>query len=205
MDIAVAARKTGIFTRRICPASFEEHSMTVHEKFYTQFIAPVESRMMRSIWRLVRHEQLAEDTLQDVLILIWRKRERIRRHPNPEALILKMCLDCGYDSLRKQERRRRLVKARQAKTEKFSVEKSAAHELERKELEAEVLGAIACLSRKQATAVLMRIVQRQEYDVIARAMECSETTARIHVSRGRKRLSERLAHLLKSSVEGGSL
>lgn len=81
------------------------------EALYDQLIAPMESRMMRTIWRVVRQSEIAEDTLQDALTIIWRKRDRVRRHPNPQALILKICLNCAHDSLRKRERIQKLQDA----------------------------------------------------------------------------------------------
>ena len=62
--------------------------------------------------------------------------------------------------------------------------------------------AVSRLPRKQAQAVLMRVVEGEDYEVIAQAMNCSETTARIHVHKGRKRLSQWLSHL-KSTSYGG--
>ena len=41
---------------------------------YDELIAPMEAAMMRSIWRIVRNVDLAEDTLQDALAIIWKKR-----------------------------------------------------------------------------------------------------------------------------------
>jgi DNA-directed RNA polymerase specialized sigma24 family protein len=49
----------------------------------------------------------AEDCLQDALAVVWKKRLQIRLHPNPQALILKICLNAAYDSLRRLERMRR--------------------------------------------------------------------------------------------------
>lgn len=77
----------------------------------------------------------------------------------------------------------------------------AADELVGKEIETEVLDAIGRLPEKQAVAVLMRIVQDEPYDAIAQAMGCSESTVRIHVSRGRARLSQWLSHLKTASRE----
>jgi RNA polymerase sigma-70 factor (ECF subfamily) len=175
--------------------------MTDESTLYDQLIAPMESRMMRTIWRVVRRGELAEDTLQDALTIIWRKRDHIRRHPNPQALILKICLDCSYDSLRKQERFRKMHDASATGSLESHPDKDGSRELEGKEVEAEVLKAIGRLPRKQAEAVLMRIVQDEPYGVIAETMGCSETTVRIHVSRGRKRLSRLLSHLQPTSFE----
>ena len=77
--------------------------------------------------------------------------------------------------------------------------------MERKEIEGEVLAAIARLPRKQAAAVLMRIIQDQSYRAIAQALGCRETTARIHVSKGRAKLSRQLSHLSSKSTEEVSL
>jgi RNA polymerase sigma-70 factor (ECF subfamily) len=178
--------------------------MTDEKSLYDWLIAPVESRMMRTIWRVVRHDQLAEDTLQDALAIIWRKRNRIHRHPNPQALILKICLNCAYDSLRKRERQRRQKDLSNLASYESQSRTNASLELEKKQAVAEVLNAIGRLPRSQALAVLMRIVQDQPYEAIAQTMGCSETTVRIHVSRGRKRLSQWLSHLQTSSFEESS-
>jgi len=173
--------------------------MTDEKSLYDRLIAPVESRMMRTIWRVVRHDQLAEDTLQDALAIIWRKRNRIHRHPNPQALILKICLDCAYDSLRKRERQRRQRDLSNLASYVSQSRTNASLELEKKQAVAVVLNAIGRLPRNQALAVLMRIVQDQPYEAIAQTMGCSETTVRIHVSRGRARLSQWLSHLKPAS------
>jgi DNA-directed RNA polymerase specialized sigma24 family protein len=89
------------------PESRRESLVTDDRTIYNELIAPLEATMMRSIWRIVRKADLAEDSLQDALTVVWKKRHRIRRHPNPPALILKICLDTAYDSLRKLERLKR--------------------------------------------------------------------------------------------------
>ncbi|MDH4217361.1 MAG: RNA polymerase sigma factor [Candidatus Aminicenantes bacterium] len=173
--------------------------MANEKAVYEQLILPVETRMMRTIWRIVRQDQLAEDTLQDAMAIIWRKRNHIQQHPNPSALILKICLNCAYDSLRKRHRLRRQQDLTKLTASVIKARNNASQDLEQKQIVAEILNAIGRLPRKQALAVLMRIVQEQSYDVIAKSIGCSETTARIHVSRGRKRLSQWLVHLQSSS------
>jgi RNA polymerase sigma-70 factor (ECF subfamily) len=155
---------------------------------------------MRSAWRIVRHPDLAEDALQETLLIVWKKFERVERHPNPQALILKIGLDAAYDALRKQERRRRREEPFPALELPMPAGRTGAAVLEKKEIEEEVLAAIARLPRKQATAVLMRVVQDQPYPAIAQALGCRETTVRIHVSQGRARLSRELSHLSSKSV-----
>jgi len=200
MGITIASQDTKIPDREIPDKKFGrrrlEESLVADEKaIYEQLIAPLESRMMRAIWRIVRHPEMAEDTLQNALTIVWRKREHIQRHPNPQALILKICMNSAYDSLRKQKRFRKQEDSSLLHEFPDLSETSVPLVLERKKIEDEILKAMSRLPRKQAIAVLMRIIQGQPYDVIAQTLDCGEITARIQVSRGRAKLSQWLSHL----------
>lgn len=174
------------------------------EGIYEELIAPMESRMMRSIWRVVRNSELAEDTLQDALTIIWKKLRVVRRHPNPQALILKICLNAACDSLRRQRRSRRHEEISTLTNTAAPSDQGAMRTLAAREMEDEVLRAIARLPRKQALAVLMRIMQEEPFDAIARTLGCSEVTARLHVSKGRARLQRWLAHVVPSAGKEAS-
>ncbi len=168
---------------------------------FARLIAPLEERMMRTIWRIVRHPEAAEDTLQDVMAILWRKLHRIERHPNPEALVLRICHNAAYDTLRKHVRNRE--KSGLASTDGVGSPAGSddAGEAQQRRRVDEVLEAISGLPRKQALALLMRTVQDQPYDEIALVLGCSPITARIHVSKGRANLSRRLAHLLPGAAK----
>ena len=76
--------------------------------------------------------------------------------------------------------------------------------LEARALREQVLGAIKRLPAKQATAVVMRVLDEHPYRAIAEVLECAEVTARIHVMRGRARLRRLLAHLAPAArIDGG--
>jgi RNA polymerase sigma-70 factor, ECF subfamily len=163
----------------------------------------MESRMMRSIWRIIRQKEAAEDALQDALALIWKKRDAVARHPNPQALILKISIAAAYDAVRKNRRRLRHEISGLAGEPADDSAVPAVKESEDRRLRAAVLAAIGCLPRRQATAVLLRIVEEQSYEEIARAMDCSETTVRVHVNRARTALARRLAFLRPGLARGG--
>jgi RNA polymerase sigma-70 factor (ECF subfamily) len=185
----------------------EEGALKDRDFSYDRFIRPNEGQMTRVVWRIVRDPEDAEDTLQDALSTIWKKRGLVCVHPNPRALILKICINAAYDTLRKRSRRRKHEEpttlhlyTQQEDKPGLTHSLAASHtgaldKLVQKETEGEILEAIGRLPRKQAVAVLMRIVREQPYEVIAQAMGCSESTVRIHVARGRARLNKWLAHL----------
>ena len=40
---------------------------------YERLIAPIENRMIRCVWRIVRDPDDAEDALQDALLTVWKR------------------------------------------------------------------------------------------------------------------------------------
>lgn len=182
-----------------------EAAMDRREFDYDALVKPMEGRMMRSIWRIVRQKEAAEDALQEALAVIWKKRDAVARHPNPEAFILRISIDAATDAVRKMRRRLRHeipgLLDQAADGSAFPVSREA----EDRALRAGILEAISRLPRRQAAAVLLRLVEEQSYEEIARAMGCSDTTARIHVMRGRAALARRLAHLRPGVSEGQSV
>jgi RNA polymerase sigma-70 factor (ECF subfamily) len=165
---------------------------------YDELIAPMQAVMMRSIWRVVRNADTAEDCLQDALAVVWKKRFQIRLHPNPQALILKICLNAAYSSLRRQERMKRQTDLYHLDNAPAPPEQEPDCDLEEKEIEEQVRQAIRRLPRKRALAVMMRLIHEESFETIAHALDCSEITVRIHVFRGRAQLRKRLSHLCRS-------
>ena len=164
----------------------------IREFDYDLLVKPMEPRLMRTIWRIVRRREAAEDALQDALTIIWKKRAAVARHPNPQALILRIAVTAAIDAVRKDKRR--LGHESPGLPDDRSEDATATVEknVEGHELRAAIVEAISRLSRRQATATLLHIVEEQPYEEVARAMGCSETTTRVHVLRGRAALAKRL-------------
>ena len=173
---------------------------------YNSLVRPMESRMMRSIWRIVRQREAAEDALQDALAVIWKKRDVVARHPNPQALILKISVAAAYDAVRRNRRRLRHEIAGLPGEPADEAAAPAGRAGEDRCLRAAILEAIGGLPKRQATAVLLHLVEEQPYEEIARAMDCSETTVRVHVLRARAALTRRLAGLCPDlAARGGEI
>ena len=162
---------------------------------YDTLVRPIENQMIRSVWRIVRDPDDAEDAFQEATATIWKRLGRIRRHPNPRALILKICTDAAHDVLRRRLRQARTQEHMDAIADLPDPAPSAAQRLVSRETQAEIFRAIGQLSPKQGTAVLMRFVQDLSYREIAQSLGCRESTARKHVARARDRLFQLLEHL----------
>lgn len=196
---AATPLNTGLMEDEGTLESRGESLVTDDKTIYDELIAPLEATMMRSIWRIVRNADVAEDSLQDALAVIWKKRFQIRLHPNPQALILKICVNAAYDSLRRLERLRRQTDLSRLDDVPAPQDHGADRDLEERELEEQVQQAIRRLPRKRALAVMMRLIHEESFEEIAQALDCSEVTVRIHISKGRAQLRKWLSPLCQGS------
>ena len=164
--------------------------------FYDTYLAPLETRLLRTTWRITHDPDRARDALQDAMARIWTQRQRVRSHPNPAALVLRITIQAAIDALRRERRRRRAEGSAVPSSWRTIAPLAAA---EQREAHAMVLEAVARLPRKQAAAVTLRVLEEQPYGAIAAALGCAEATARVHVLRAR----EKLRHLLQALGPGG--
>ncbi len=172
------------------------------EAEFARLVLCRQGRMLRSIWRVVRDPDLAEDALQDALTTLWRKLPALARHPNPEAFVLRVCLNAACDQLRARTRRRRHDVPLDESENALAV--ARADLLQGPAALEEVREAVSRLHRREATAILLRALGHEPYEAIARSLGCSEVTARVHVLHARQKLRRWLSHLGRSSRQEAS-
>jgi RNA polymerase sigma factor (sigma-70 family) len=155
---------------------------------YEQVIEPIEDRMIRAAWRITHNAQDAEDAMQNALLTVWKRRRRIGRHPNPQALVLRICIDAACDLARRRARHRRKTDPRGTVSQIEDGGPLPWEVVSEQELCREILTAIHRLSRYQAVAITLCVFEELPYDQIAAAMSCTEATVRKHVERARGQL-----------------
>jgi RNA polymerase sigma-70 factor (ECF subfamily) len=126
---------------------------------------------------------------------VWQEWGRIESHPNPQALILKICADAAIDHCRRRRRRRERQDVGALADVLPAPRSDPAQDAIARESFDDLMAAITRLPANQATAVVMRFVQSEPYETIAAALGCGTATARKHVARGRERLARSLRHL----------
>ena len=153
------------------------------KQLYERLIEPVQDRMIAIVTRIMRDQDDAMDVFQEILAVIWKKLRTIDRHPNPQAYILRICVTRSYDALRKKARRRS-----QVRLEKDIEElKRRSHASDSTTL-LSICEAIALLPPKQGKAVLLRLIEGEDFAAIGSILGCSSATARSHLSKGKAQL-----------------
>ncbi len=157
--------------------------------------------MIRSVWRVVQNADDADDAFQEATATIWRQMHRIRVHRNSRAFVLRICVNAACDILRRKVRRGVREQALDRCHRLPGADGDVSAELENQERQMEITRAIAQLSESQATAVTMHYLLDCPYGEIVDALDCAESTARVHASRGLERLRSLLAHLDPNPTE----
>jgi RNA polymerase sigma factor (sigma-70 family) len=167
---------------------------------YETLIGPIEDRMIRAVWRIVRDPHDAEDAMQMALATIWRRWPRVARHPAPPAFVLKICVQAAYDVARRRVRERRRIEP--TASEPVAGGQSPSEELAGRETHEAVIAALTRLSEHQAVAFSLRVFDELPYGDIAAALGCGEATARKHVERARSHLRVALAPFEPPRIAG---
>lgn len=166
----------------------KEMGWTVEYVDYVTFVEPIRHRMVNSIWKIVRDPEDTDDVLQDVLLRVAQKVASIRKHPNPTALILRMCINLAIDSRRKTGCRIRHLNPGASVERLRTKTPSPSDQILWQERQEQVLAAIHDLPPRQAESIILLAIEDFSYPEIAQAMGCRESTVRVLVSKARKRL-----------------
>jgi RNA polymerase sigma-70 factor (ECF subfamily) len=140
------------------------------------------------LWQMLRGTSLdAQDYTQEAFMRAYQAYGRLRPDSNYRAWLYKIATNCAYSSLRKTNREVALDDSLVADSSPSPDEVAMQNEL----LEA-TQEIIKILPLKQRSAVVMRHIHGFGYDEIAQALECSEESARAHVSLAVRRLRREL-------------
>lgn len=140
--------------------------------------------IFRYAWYMLRGTGIeAEDVTQETFLRAYRAYPRLRADSNCRAWLYKIATNCAYSLLRRGQREVDL-------DEELSAdglpppEETAARSITLERM----TQLIDKLPVKQRSAVIMRHIQGFEYTEIAAALNCSEESARAHVSLAVRRL-----------------
>ena len=118
------------------------------------------------------------------------------RHPNPDALILHICINAAHDVLRRRVRQGKWIEEGTLPKDAVDPSAPAVQNVFAAEQRAQVLRAIGLLPKTQARAILMHAVEDVPYSDIATALGCREVTVRKHVWRARNKLRALLSNFI---------
>jgi len=151
----------------------KEHDMAQDD--YERFVTPIQGRMVDSVWRIVRESQETEDVVQEALIHIMQRFDEVRKHPNPTALLLRICVNKALDHVRSRTSRNAAMD-RLAVHPPQDTASTPAQDLARADDRRFILDFVRTLPDREAEAITLHALEELDYATVAESMGCSQTT-----------------------------
>jgi len=149
---------------------------------YTGFLASV-------LWKLTHDRELFTEAMQYALLGMWQNIEKLNGK-KAGAYIYRIVLTANSKAWKD-----RIGRNGHFSKNQLDIQESPVEKLDRTELTEMVRREISNLPRKQARAIVMRYLQQQDYENIARQLSCTQAGARSHVSKAVAALKGKLATL----------
>ena len=165
---------------------------------FERFVIPVQARMVDSVWRIVRDSHDTEDVVQEALLHIVARLDEVRRHPNPTALILRICVNKALDHVRSRTSRNNAMDRLALLPEPAS--STPARDLAHVEYRQLILDFLRTIPDREAEAITLHALEEWNYAEVAAAMGCAESTVRVLVGRARERFREAFRSERGSSI-----
>lgn len=147
---------------------------------YTAFFKSEYERVVRTIHLMVGDHESALDVTQEAFTRLYREWKKISRYDQPDACVRRIAVNLAISQLR-----RRRVQERALSLLLPTVKETP-------EADDDLLTAVRRLSPAQRAAIVLFYFEDQPTSEIARILDCSESTARVHLHKARGKLAQML-------------
>jgi RNA polymerase sigma-70 factor (ECF subfamily) len=160
----------------------------MNQSDFLKIVLPFKDKVFRLAKRLLVSTEEAEDATQELLMKLWKNKEKIRDYKNIEAFSMTMIKNYCYDRLKsKQANNVKLVHSNYK-------EKGAGldQKIEHQDSVSQVHELIKNLPKQQQIIIQLRDIEEYDFDEICEMVGMKPTAVRVALSRARKTIREEL-------------
>lgn len=166
------------------------------QEFKTK-VLPLKDRLFRIALSMLKSLEESEDVLQDVMVKLWDKREKLDEYNSVEAFAVTITKNRCLDKLKSKKHKNQIdVQEMELDSGFLTPYKS----LELNESMNVMMGAFQSLPEQQRLLITLRDVEGYSYEEIAGQTGLEVNNIRVGLSRARK--AARVAYLKVSNYEG---
>lgn len=155
---------------------------------FINLMSPVQDKMYRLALRLLVSKEAAEDAIQEVMLKLWSRKQKLSSYDNLEAFAMTVTKNHCLDQLKlKSNNNLRIVHSNYE-----SGESSLQKQVEVQDDLNWVQKVIEKLPEQQKIIIQLREIEQYDYDEIAEMTGMQETAVRVALSRARKKLREEM-------------
>lgn len=146
---------------------------------YEWFFRSEYPQVVRTAYLVLQEKEGARDVAQEAFIQLLRHWEKVSRYDKPEAWVRRVAIRLAVKSARKQ-------RFQTAFSDDIDVPTITATR------DPDLMKAVGTLPSAQRAAVVLFYFEDRPVSEVAEIMDCSQSTAKVHLHRARKKLAEAL-------------
>jgi RNA polymerase sigma-70 factor (ECF subfamily) len=154
-------------------------AVSERDEGFTTFFRSEYPSLVRTLFLVVHDRELARDLAQDAFIQLFARWRRISQYDRPEAWVRRVGI-------------RMAVRASARERVRPLLERELDFATLPKPVDMDVVRAIGQLPASQRAAVALFYLEDRPVSDVAEVLACSEVTAKVHLHRARRRLTELL-------------
>ena len=160
--------------------------MTI-EEFKTE-VMPVKNKLYRFALRLLGDSEDARDTVQEILLRLWTKRDKLSEYRSIEAYAMTMTRNYCLDRLKSPASRKEIFD----ESKEMPDMKTPYAKTEMADTIATIRKAMELLPEQQRMVIHLRDIEGSDFDEIAEVTGMSLNNIRVSLSRARKTIRDTL-------------
>ena len=157
---------------------------------FVSLVMPFKDKVFRLAKRLLVSREEAEDATQEILLKLWKNKEKIENYNNVEAFSMTMTKNFCLDRLKSKQAQNLKIVHSNYTDNNSSLQK----QVEAKDSVNWVSRIMEDLPEQQKIIVQLRDVEQYDYEEIAKMLDMNETAVRVNLSRARKTIREKLTN-----------
>lgn len=160
------------------------------EQFRDLFVDDYD-RVVRTVFLILRDQGRSEEIAQEAFLELLRHWRRVSGHDLPDAWVRRVAIRMAVRSVQR-EKALEIALRRVVPEERRETADATAG--------ADVLNAVGTLPARQRAAVVLFYYEDRPIDEVAQILDCSPSTARVHLHKARKRLGDLLSEEVPSDA-----
>jgi len=155
---------------------------------FTKLVTPFKDKVFRLAKRLLVSREEAEDATQEILLKLWKNKEKIAEYKNVEAFSMTMTKNFCLDRLKSKQAQNLKIVHSNYEDNNTSLQK----QVEARDSVDWVSKIIEELPEQQKIILQLRDIEEYDFDEIAKVVDMNPTAIRVALSRARKTIREQL-------------
>jgi RNA polymerase sigma factor (sigma-70 family) len=164
---------------------------------FIKLVMPFKDKVFRLAKRLLVSNEEAEDATQEILMKLWKNKQKIAEYKNVEAFSMTMTKNFCLDRLKSKQAQNLKIVHSNYQDNNTSLQK----QVENRDSVDWVSKIIEELPEQQKIILQLRDIEEYDFDEIAKVVDMNPTAIRVALSRARKTIREKLTNTHRYGIK----